>query len=71
MEPHPPLGKLLIAFSEKIINPNKNIDKSNFLTSDHIKDIPEGYNFTGVRFISTLSCIYFSITIFFNFITII
>ena len=53
MEPHPPLGKLLIALSEKIINPNKNLDKSSFLNTDHIKNIPEGYNFSGVRFAST------------------
>lgn len=52
MEPHPPLGKLLIALSEKIINPNKNLDKTSFLKTDHIKNIPEGYNFSGVRFAS-------------------
>src|SRR4030042_7026532 len=53
MEPHPPLGKLLIALSEKVINPNKNLNKSSFLDTDHIKDIPENYNFIGVRFAST------------------
>ena len=52
MEPHPPLGKLFIALSEKIINPNKNLDKTSFLKTDHIKDIPEGYNFSGARFAS-------------------
>lgn len=54
MEPHPPLGKLLIAAGEKIINPNRNIDKSAFVTTDYIKDIPKGYSFAGVRFFPVL-----------------
>lgn len=54
MSDHPPLGKLLIAAGEKIINPNKNINKSAFVTTDYIKDIPKGYSFAGVRFFPAL-----------------
>ncbi len=54
MEPHPPLGKLFIALGELIINPNKNIDKREFLATDYIQDIPQGYSFAGVRFFPVL-----------------
>ncbi len=50
MEPHPPLGKLFIALGELILNPNKNIDKSSFLSTDFINNFPAGYSFAGVRF---------------------
>lgn len=63
MEPHPPLGKMLIALGEVIVNPNKSIDTSGFLTTDYIRDFPAGYSFLGMRFIpvllSTLSVILF------------
>ncbi len=56
MEPHPPLGKQLIALGEKIFNlfgVNKNIDKSYFNTTDYITYVPEKFSFTGFRFAST------------------
>lgn len=53
-EPHPPLGKLLIAFSEKITGANKDLDKSAFNDTDYISSIPAGYTFKGVRLPSTL-----------------
>ncbi len=63
MEPHPPLGKMLIAAGERIVNPNAGIDTSPFLTTDYIRDFPNGYSFLGVRFLptllSTLSCVLF------------
>ena len=54
MEPHPPLGKLLIAFGEKIINPNKNIDKSGFDKTDYIRKFPKNLSYEGYRFFPTL-----------------
>jgi dolichyl-phosphate-mannose-protein mannosyltransferase len=54
MEPHPPLGKLLIALGEKIFNPNKNIDKSSFDKTDYIKKFPKGMSFEGYRFFPAL-----------------
>lgn len=49
MEPHPPLGKMLIALGERLLSPNDGLDTSHFLASDHIKTIPKGYSFVGVR----------------------
>jgi len=57
MEPHPPLGKQIIALGEAIFNffgVNKGIDKSSFNTTDYINSVPEGYSFAGVRFFPTL-----------------
>lgn len=68
MEPHPPLGKMLIALGEMIVNPNSGIDTSGFLTTDYIRDFPAGYSFLGVRFIptllSTLSAVLFFLILF-------
>lgn len=54
-EPHPPLGKMLIALGEVIINPNKNLDRSSFLDTDYVKGemLPAGFKFYGFRFAST------------------
>lgn len=49
MEPHPPLGKLLIASGEQVLQPNKSIDLSSFVHTDQIKEFPSGYSFAGVR----------------------
>jgi dolichyl-phosphate-mannose--protein O-mannosyl transferase len=54
MENHPPLGKLFIAAGEVIWNPNKNVDKSEFIKTDYIKEFPQNYSFAGVRFFPTL-----------------
>ena len=53
-EPHPPLGKLLIALSESVINPNKNLDTSVFSSTDYIKVFPADYSFSAVRLPSAL-----------------
>lgn len=50
MEPHPPLGKMLIALGEAIFAPNKNLDLGYFAATDYIKIFPKGYSFFGVRF---------------------
>jgi len=53
-EPHPPLGKLLIALSEAVLSPNENINTSVFSNTDYIKVFPDGYSFSAVRLPSTL-----------------
>jgi len=54
MEPHPPLGKMILALGEVIFQPNKNKDTSFFLTTDYISNFPEGYSFKGMRFFPVL-----------------
>ena len=54
MEPHPPLGKMLIALGEVILHPNSNIDKSYFDQTDYIKRFPKGMSFAGYRLFPTL-----------------
>ena len=54
MEPHPPLGKMIIAAGEVIFNPNTGVDTSGFTKTDYIKKFPYGYSFFGVRFFPTL-----------------
>ncbi len=49
MEPHPPLGKLLIAAGEKIFHTNAKTDQ--FLGTDYGRDF-NGIDFTGYRFFS-------------------
>lgn len=54
-EPHPPLGKMLIAAGELLLGKNKKIDKSEFVKTDHINKLPDSYSFAGVRFTNTLA----------------
>jgi len=54
MEPHPPLGKLLIALGEYLFHPNQHVDTTSFLTTDSIMTIPVGFSFVGVRFFPVL-----------------
>ena len=54
MEPHPPLGKQLIALGEYILQPNALLDTKDFLTTNKIKKIPTTYSFLGVRLIPSL-----------------
>jgi len=54
MEPHPPLGKLLIALGEYLFHPNSKIATTSFLTTDFIRTLPAGFSFVGVRFFPVL-----------------
>ncbi|BCD63180.1 dolichyl-phosphate-mannose-protein mannosyltransferase (plasmid) [Nitratiruptor sp. YY08-26] len=54
MEPHPPLGKMLIALGEVLLHPNEQIDKKGFDSTDYIKRFPKGMSFAGYRFFPTL-----------------
>ena len=47
MEPHPPLGKLLIALGEKIIDANATDNQ--FIGTDYGSDLPDGFSFKGYR----------------------
>ncbi|GIX21441.1 MAG: hypothetical protein KatS3mg121_0224 [Gammaproteobacteria bacterium] len=59
MEPHPPLGKLLLAFGEWLLDPNAGKDKSRFVRVDYIKDadLPPDMSFAGFRLMSVLCMI--------------
>jgi dolichyl-phosphate-mannose-protein mannosyltransferase len=66
MEPHPPLGKLLIALGEYLFHPNQHLNTTSFLSTDFITTLPAGFSFVGVRFfpvlLATLSAgLFFSI----------
>jgi len=52
MEPHPPLGKLLIAGGEIMVGENETSD--HFLDTDYPGEAPEGFSMFGYRFIPTL-----------------
>lgn len=52
MEQHPPLGKLLIAFGEKLLHPNP--ENNQFLGTDYATNFPQGFSFAGYRFFSAL-----------------
>jgi len=52
MEPHPPLGKLLIALGEWLLHPNLATDQ--FLTTDYARDLPPAFSFLGYRFFPAL-----------------
>jgi dolichyl-phosphate-mannose--protein O-mannosyl transferase len=54
MEPHPPLGKMLIAAGEALLHPNDALDTGSFIGTDYIKTIPAGYSFAGVRLFPVL-----------------
>jgi dolichyl-phosphate-mannose--protein O-mannosyl transferase len=52
MEPHPPLGKMLIAAGELLFSPNEDSDQ--FIGTDYAKDPPADFSFAGYRFFPTL-----------------
>lgn len=48
MEPHPPLGKLMIAAGEAIFHPNA--ETNQFIGTDYATNPPAGFSFFGFRF---------------------
>lgn len=52
MEPHPPLGKLLIALGEYLLEANSRND--HFLNTDYGRDLPKGFSFKGYRLFPAL-----------------
>lgn len=52
MEPHPPLGKMMIAAGEKIFSANEEND--HFIGTDYAKDLQGGFSFKGYRFFPVL-----------------
>lgn len=52
MEQHPPLGKLLVALGEKLIQPNYQTDQ--FLGTDYGTQFGDNFSFAGYRFFSAL-----------------
>jgi len=54
MEPHPPLGKMLMGLSEVVFGNNGKIDKHTFDETDYLKDTPPEMNFTGFRWPSVV-----------------
>ena len=52
MEQHPPLGKMLIALGEVIIDGNE--ADNQFIGTDYGKALPDGFSFAGYRFFPTL-----------------
>lgn len=53
MEPHPPLGKLLIAAGEGMVNYNPGSD-SEFIATDYAKDPPDSFDLGGYRIFPVL-----------------
>lgn len=64
MEPHPPLGKLLIAAGEALLNANP--DDTSFTTTDHASVLPPGFSFAGYRLFPVI-CSVLSVPLFFIF----
>ncbi len=48
MEPHPPLGKMLIGLGEKIFD--RNAVDNQFINTDYGQSLPPGFSFFGYRF---------------------
>ncbi len=51
MEPHPPLGKMILGLSEAIFQPNADIDQSMLIQTDYLKgdEMPQGMEFWAYR----------------------
>ena len=52
MEPHPPLGKMIIALGEKVMHQNATNDQ--FIGTDYATNPPAGFSFTGYRLFPVL-----------------
>ncbi|RZA08797.1 MAG: phospholipid carrier-dependent glycosyltransferase [Moraxellaceae bacterium] len=56
MEPHPPLGKMLMGAAESVLGANKNVDKHKLNETDYLKgeDAPPEMKYTGFRWPSVV-----------------
>lgn len=56
LEPHPPLGIMLVALGEKLTGANAGLDKSRLLVDKYINgdDIPANFSFAGMRLMPSL-----------------
>lgn len=56
MEPHPPLGKMLMGVAEVVFGDNEKLDKHKFDETDYLKgeDTPAEMNYTGYRWPSVV-----------------
>lgn len=56
VQPHPPLGPLLIAAGEKLANANPGIDKTALTLTEYLDGdkFPEGFSFQGMRLMPSL-----------------
>jgi dolichyl-phosphate-mannose--protein O-mannosyl transferase len=54
MEPHPPLGKLLIALGERLVTPESNAASDQFLDTSYGTDLPPNFSFAGFRLVPAL-----------------
>lgn len=56
LEPHPPLGLMLIAAGEALYGANKNVDKHILVRDKQLKgdDLPAGFSFAGMRSMPSL-----------------
>lgn len=52
MEPHPPLGKMMIALGEALLDVNP--DDNQFIGTDYAQNPPAGFSFVGYRFFPVL-----------------
>ncbi len=58
MEPHPPLGKMLIALGDKVIGVNSKLNKTGFTETDYVNTLPGNYSFAGVRLFPVLAALF-------------
>jgi dolichyl-phosphate-mannose--protein O-mannosyl transferase len=65
MEPHPPLGKMILAVGEVITDKNSKIEKNYFLETDYIQNFPQNYSFAGMRLMSVIFATIASIIFFY------
>ncbi len=66
LEPHPPLGLMLIAAGEKLSGVNTHIDKHVLTTTKQIggSDMPAGFNYAGMRLMPGLFAVFGALAFF-------
>ncbi len=64
LEPHPPLGKLILYLSEAFFELNSDLNTNKFLVVDHIKDLPKEFSFKALRLPGVIFAILTSFNLF-------